>query len=464
MRPPLLRAGLLLIVVLLLAVLGGAGAVGLPGLSDTDLTQAVARAQQLRGAEVALNIDAIARRTAELRGLPLLSEVQRTVLTPDQFRARLIDDFNKPENLEAIENSRRLMIALGLIGQDVDLYALELEFRTGVVLGQYDPETKQLYLISGEDTPGQLERVTLAHEFTHALQDQHYDIRRLIPEKSDNSDRDLAVSALLEGDALILEDLYQEHAMTRAERDEKRRQERALSSNVRFDRLPLVIVEETYFPYVEGPRFIISVVGREPMRQVLQTGSGYGALVAPLFERPPTSTAQIIHPEKYINRVDPIPVQFPDLATALGEGWRELRKDLLGELDHRIIIQQFMNRDLADRAAAGWAGDAFALLGNGDESVVVVRSHWDTAGDATEWFDAYAQAMRARYGSQLVVVDQRADRVLWRTPDGMQALSRSGTTTHLVIARTLDQVTSLERALGAVTLPGVPRLVLIAGE
>ncbi|MBX5491410.1 MAG: hypothetical protein IRZ14_09640 [Chloroflexi bacterium] len=416
--------------------------------------------QQSRASEIALAYDTIARRTAELRGLPLLHEVTRTVLSPEQYRQHLLDELNQEDSLRQIENSRRLMVALGLLAPDVDLYQLEVEFRTGVVLGQYDPETKELYVITGRDPLGPMERVTFAHEMVHALQDQHYGIRTLMPKNSDNSDRDLAVSALLEGDALIMEEIFQQQAMTRAERDEKQRQERSLGSNLNLDRLPLVVVEETYFPYVAGPRFIINVVGADALREVLNTGTGYGPQVERLFQNPPRSSAQILHPEKYLNNVEPIPVQFPDLAAALGEGWQQLRKDVLGEIDHRILIQQYSNRETGEQAARGWAGDAFALLGNGSEVAVVVRSHWDTPADATKWFEAYAKLMRSRYGGRLEVVDQRPDRIAWRTPDGGQVLRLSGTTTDLTIAPSLDQAVTLERSLsgaqaGPVSLPTV---------
>jgi hypothetical protein len=412
------------------------------------LAHATAPQVQGRGSDVSAMLDTVERRTAELRGLPAREEVQRTTLTPDQFRARLLDEFNRDESLESIENSRKLMVALGLLAPDVDLYALELDFRTGVVLGQYDPETKQLYVISGAASFGPLERVTFAHEFTHALQDQHYNIRNLMPKDSDNSDRDLAVSSVLEGDALITEELYQTHALTRAEREEKRRQERNLGSGLNLDRLPLVIVEETYFPYTEGPKFVVQVVGQDVLRDAIQTGSGYGPRVNRIFENPPKSSAQIIHPEKYLQGVNPIDVRFPDLASALGEGWKQLRKDVLGEIDHRILIQQFVNRELGDRAAAGWAGDAFALLGKGNDVAVVASTRWDNPAEAQEWFDAYGQALRGRYPSGLQVVDQRPNRIVWRTPDGLQLLSTSGTSSFILIANTLDEIASLERALG----------------
>ena len=116
----------------------------------------------------------------------------------------------------------------------------------------------------------------------------------------------LAVSALLEGDALITEELYQTQALTRAEREEKRRQERNLGSGLNLDRLPLVIVEETYFPYTEGPKFLVNVIGQDVLREAMQSGQGYGPAINRIFQNPPKSTSQVIHPEKYLRNVLPI--------------------------------------------------------------------------------------------------------------------------------------------------------------
>jgi len=456
-RVAVLFVGALTALLLLLAQVGNRGPwwalVIPPALAQTPQATEPRSAQEL-----ALAFDSITQRVTQLRGLPLLHEVPRVVLTPEQYRQRLLDELNDPDTRQEIESSRRLMVALGLLSPDVDLYQLEVEFRTGVVLGQYDPDTKELYVITGHDPLAPMERVTFAHEMTHALQDQHYDIRTLMPKHSDNSDRDLAVSALLEGDALIMEEIFQRQAMTRAEREEKQRQERSLSSGLNLDQLPLVVVEETYFPYVAGPRFIVNVVGQDAIREALDTGNGYGARMDPLFRNPPRSSAQILHPEKYLQGVEPIPVRFPDLAAALGEGWQQVRKDVLGEIDHRILIQQYSNRETGERAAQGWAGDAFALLSNGPDVAVVVRSHWDTPADASKWLAAYTQLMRARYGTRLEVVDQREDRVAWRTPDGAQVLRLTGTITDLAIAPSLPQAVALEQALsgaprGAVRVP-----------
>ncbi len=452
MRRAFARLGALVVALLLLGPTVGGLPTG-PGLLTPALAQNATIDQDIRSPDLAVAYPAIARRTAEIRGLAPRREVPRIMQTPDEFRARMVDDLNDPDSLKEIENSRKLMVALGLLAPDVDLYALELQFRTGIVLGQYDPDTKELYVITNATTPGLVERVTLAHEFTHALQDQYYDIRRLMPKHSDNSDRDLAVSGLLEGDALIMEELFESAVFTTQERAEKRREEQALGSGLDLDKVPLVIREETYFPYTEGPRFIVAVAGQDAMRAALQSGTGYGPLVNRIFDNPPRSTAQIIHPDKYLRGIDPVAVPLPDLAAALGEGWEQLRKDVLGEIDHRILIQQFVSRDLGDRASSGWAGDAFALLGKGDEAAVVLASQWDSAANASDWFNAYTQLMQARYGSRLQVVEQRPDRVVWRTPDGLQALRLNGNGTTLLIAQTADEIARLDQAMTSGATP-----------
>jgi hypothetical protein len=148
-----------------------------------------------------------------------------------------------------------------------------------------------------------------------------------------------------------------------------------------------------------------------------------------LFENPPQSTAQILHPEKYQAGIAPVAVALPDLAAALGAGWQELDQDVLGEIDHRILIAQYLDRDIAERAADGWAGDRFALLGRGDQTAVAVSTRWDTLADVREWLAAYREALQARYGASLRVLADAPDRIAWETPDGVQILRADATST-----------------------------------
>jgi hypothetical protein len=443
----------LLTAVLLIALtLGG----GLGRAPATATAQVASVAEPALSAEAAATFDAVAQHTAALRGLAPTGPVEQRVLSPEQLRARMIDDLDTPENRQSTETSRRLMVALGLLGPDVDLYALELDFRSGVVLGQYDPEAKQLFVISGASALGPRERMTFAHEYTHALQDQNYDLQALMPRRAGNSDRTLAVSALVEGDAMITEQLYQQHALTRAEREEMRRQDRSSAGGLEVDSLPLVLREESYFPYTAGPAFIVELLGEDAVREAVQRGTGYGAHVNRLYQNPPTSTAQVLHPEKYRLGIQPVEITLPDLAAALGDGWQTLDQDVLGEIDHRILIAQYLDREIAEQAADGWAGDRFAVLGRGDQTAVAVSTRWDTGADAGEWLAAYRQALEARYGASLRVLADAPDRTVWGTPDGVQVLRADGTSTSLAIAPTEQTATRLERALAGAPLAAAP--------
>jgi len=132
--------------------------------------------------------------------------------------------------------------------------------------------------------------------------------------------------------------------------------------------------------------------------QTLQRQGGFAA-VDSAFRDPPQSTEQILHPEKYTAREAPVAVQLPELAAALGEGWRQTATDTLGELDLRILIQQFGDRQTAERAAAGWGGDRYALLeDDAGRAAVAIKTTWDSAPDAQEFFRAYSDAVRKRYG------------------------------------------------------------------
>src|SRR5581483_11467097 len=221
--------------------------------------------------------------TAELRGHLPRAEVPRTLLTREQLQARVIEQLGRDPAPQRLAASAKLFTALGLLDRGADLRGLLLEFRGNLVLGQYDPETKQLYVVTGASNLGALERVTAAHEYTHALQDQYFDLQRLRPRNAIDADRSLAMASLVEADASYVGERYANVVLTPAEREERRRQVRELYREVDLDRIPLVVREQSYFPYTEGVRFLRRVLGEEAMRG---EGEGYGPAVDRLFADP----------------------------------------------------------------------------------------------------------------------------------------------------------------------------------
>jgi hypothetical protein len=379
--------------------------------------------------------------TAELRGHVPLAEIRRELLSREQLQARVVEQLGRDPAQQRLVASAKLFTALGLLDRGADLRGLVLQFRGNLVLGQYDPETKQLYVVTGASSLGPLERVTTAHEYTHALQDQYFDLQRLRPRNAPDADRSLAVASLVEADASYVGERYANVVLTAAEREERRRQVRELYREVDLDRIPLVVREQSYFPYTEGVRFLRQVLGDEAMRG---EGEGYGPAVDRLFADPPQSTAQILHPERYLRHQAPVPVALGDYAAALGDGWRESRRGVLGELDHRLLLQQYVENTVAARAAEGWAGNSYALFETDrGEVAVLVRTRWDSPAEAAEWQEAYTQAVQRRYGDALAPEPAPVGQQLWRTPDGALLLGGEGAETVLAVAPTAAQVTQL---------------------
>src|SRR5581483_6783123 len=162
----------------------------------------------------------------------------------------------------------------------------------------------------------------------------------------------------------------------------------------------------------------------------------------------------------------PVAVPLGDRAAALGEGWRESRRGVLGELDHRLVLQQYVEPAVAARAADGWAGNSYALFEDARGDVaVLMRTRWDSAAEAAEWQDTYTVAAQRRYSGALVPLAAPASQRLWRTPDGALLLSGDGAETVLAVAPTPEQAIRLaapppEPALGLAPTLGGPALTL----
>ena len=236
------------------------------------------------------------------------------------------------------------------------------------------------------------QRAVLAHEVQHALQARHFPrFRRLAAAGADET---LARRALFEGDAVVAEGAYvgvaegatvgralrhladaiRKHlvdAITRREGHEQRA--RALP----------ITREHIDFPYRDGALFVLDVYR-----------AGGFSLVDRMYESPPRSTEQILHPEKYLAGELPRPVADPRPPP----GYTVAAVETLGELDTRILLERCLKRSVAQRAAAGWAGDRFGVFrgsggdgaaGSGGRRLAVAWiSAWDTEQDAAELEDA----------------------------------------------------------------------------
>ncbi|HEV2905108.1 MAG TPA: hypothetical protein VGW32_08680, partial [Pyrinomonadaceae bacterium] len=235
----------------------------------------------------------------------------------------------------------------------------------------------------------------MAHELVHALQDQHFNLRRFEQWPDGDSDAQLAAHALIEGDATLAMSQYVMKNPLRALGFLKSISQSGMASE-ELNKAPRALRETLLFPYQEGMTWA---------RVVHQYGGWSN--VSKSFTNLPQSTEQILHPEKYFVNEAPVTVSLPDIRTSLGRGWRRIESDVNGEWSLYLILDQFLKSSPdSKRAAAGWGGDRYAVYENQRGQVVYVSvSAWDTEKDAREFFDAYVKRTRLRYpGAQALAV------------------------------------------------------------
>jgi hypothetical protein len=391
------------------------------------LLLAVTTAVAAVAADTAGDADEIQRQAAELRGLAPLVSVPYEIVDRDTFRGRVVGRPPTREGSEGPTPVQKLLRVLGLIGPDVDLRVVARTIRAEDGVGLYRSSERKMYIvIDGSNLSGR-SKLVLVHEFTHALQDQHFDLSGLALANQGSADRALAVKALVEGDARLTQLRWGRQYLTAAERAALA-EEAATRPVSALDQAPFAVREEFLFPYREGSEFVAS----------LHRGGGNEAVNA-AFREPPQSTEQILHPEKYLAREAPVAVEMPAVAEALGGSWRVLTREVLGELEIRKLIQHFADLTLAETASAGWGGGSTVVLEDDQGRLaVVLNTTWDSEADAAEFFDAYAPTVAARFGSAQSRTIDEPSRVCWSTPDGPIQILKTGDRVLLIYAPDAD--------------------------
>jgi len=354
-------------------------------------------ASGLSDAALVAAVEAVEAQVPALRGLQPTRPVPSRVIGEVQLTAELAQRFRDENPHARIAAQGALLARLGLLPAGTDLEALEEELLGSQVIGFYDDEAKTLSIVQRGGTFGPLERTTVAHEFTHALQDQHFDLAKLGTDDPTNGDRASARLALAEGDATLLMGLWSLQHLSAAEQAELARQSSDPAQLALLARMPPFLVQQLLFPYQQGAAF----VGR------LYASGGWSAVDA-VYAHPPDSSAQILHPELYARRLEPLAVDVgaatltAALDAAAGTGWRATYEDTLGE----FTLGQWLTRGVGadgSAAASGWLGDrAVYLEGPAGHWYLVFKTVYDSSTSAAR-FAAAARASLAGLAGQAAV-------------------------------------------------------------
>jgi hypothetical protein len=361
----------------------GSALAGSPGASPSPAGPSVPTSPTPDPATVYATIEA---QVVEIRGLEPKSPVEPQVLDGAQLKTRMETSFHEDNPPDIVRANEVLLRGMGMLDRDASLADLYVELLGSQVAGFYSPEDDELYVVSRSGGLGVSERVTFSHEFAHALQDQHFDLETFQLDSVGQGDRSLGGLALIEGDATLLMSLWLEQHLTQPEKIALVQESLDPEALAILQKMPPILRESLMFPYEDGLELVIGLYGQ----------GGWDAVNA-AFLKPPVSTEQVLHPEKYETHEAPVTVDLPDdLAQRMGNGWNRTLEDTLGEFQLAVWLRGALDRVVpANDAAAGWGGDRVAVLEgpNGAWALGLV-TEWDTAGDATEFADAAAQAIQ----------------------------------------------------------------------
>jgi hypothetical protein len=303
----------------------------------------------------------------QVRGLTFEHPVAVEAITQMEMAARL--RASSRESLPALFLRRRSIAwqTIGVIPRATDLRTALLHFETGQVAGYYDPNTGQLVYVGGTAQLTVTDEFVLAHELTHAIDDQHFNLKRLNKLNASCRDDDQqATLGAIEGSA-------QYFATQVLLRFPGALAPDGGSSGGSLEGVPPFVTTLELWPYNAGQAFISARVADGGLRSV-------NAALRQL----PVSTEQVMHPERYPSD-QPQPVDIPDLGPALGAGWHDLDVQQVGEEWLKAMLALRLEDDVAATAAAGWGGGIYRAWTDGTHSAVVMKTVWDTPNDATEF-------------------------------------------------------------------------------
>lgn len=385
-------------------------------LTDTEARNAAIRA------EVEANV-------SELRGLEPLEPVEPVVLSRDELRERIQTEFAAETTPEESQADVLELSAFDFLGRDYDLYEAQVTLQSEGILGYYDPDTAEFVVINDGALLDPAAQWTHAHEFVHALQDQHFDLDALSNDSLDSESR-AAVRALAEGEAELVQYLYlfESDYFTDAEGNAILNDQDQADSDFLRD-FPPVLVNDLAFPYTDGVEFVID----------LYREGGFEAIDA-AWDAPPRSTEQILHPDRYRAGDMPQLVTMVPLTTTLGAGWELLDEDILGEFYLRQYLDQQLPTATVDRVATGWGGDRYNVYWNAAEGALAMalRLVWDTPADALEFAQAYPDYPAALF--EVEAETQPDASLCWTGDDAICFLQIEG---ESLVTRAPDAATAL---------------------
>jgi hypothetical protein len=368
-------------------------------------------------AKLLARTDDIAKEISTLRGLKIKKPIKRDVMDHAGLRQRLLTRFAEELTAADLAAEQLALERWGLVPHGTSIHDVMVDVLAEQIAGFYDPVDKTLYIAS-EPSAGDADTeshadMLMAHEIVHALQDQHFDLEKLMDLSSTEGDALLARQALVEGDGMVSmfelqlarQDIPPPWGMDDAVAMMMKTMEGSDAASS-LGRAPLVVRDLLLFPYSRGLRFVASMRATRPWKKVDD-----------IFKKPPASTEQILHPELYLAGEEPIAIK--EATPAVLQSWTRVHETVWGEAGWSVLLRQHgVDSDRARDAAAGWGGDRVVVYGRGGaarDAVGVGRTTWDADIDAMEFAEAAIQAVESLVTG--TIVESGKHRTVWLGTD-----------------------------------------------
>jgi hypothetical protein len=416
--------------------------------------------------ELFRSVDEILKFASKDTTLPIHEPVKRRLVNRDEVVAFVQKHMAEDEDAQRLRRSELVLKKFGLLPRDFDLQSFLVVLLREQVAGYYDPQTKTVNLLDWIEPDQQ--KPVLAHELTHALQDQSFGLEKYMkagtgdlavskneptPEDIQTDEASAAHQAVVEGQAMVVLLDYElaPKGMSVVDSPEivqgvKAGMIQGTPDSVDFRKAPLYIKEALTFPYRYGLDF----------ETELLTKLGKDKAYEGVFRKPPSTTREIMEPQAYLSGEKMEAMRLPDFKNDF-KGYDKFDVGAVGEFDVAILLEQYQGEQVAKRLYPHWRGGYYyAARPHGDASAplgLLYVSRWSSAEKASEFAWVYAKGIQQRYKRVHEVEDEGkktspANYTLetltgahaWLTEEGSVFIDVRGDT--VLVSESLDQDTT----------------------
>ncbi len=352
--------------------------------------------------ELFRSVDEILQFASRDSGLPVRHSVKRALVSRDQAMKYIEGRMGSDQDAQRLNRSALVLKKFGLLPREFDLQTFLVSLLREQVAGYYDPKSKTVNLLDWVDAD--VQRPVLAHELTHALQDQDCNLDHWLKdgprtEKKDSDVQDdealAARQAVSEGQAMLVLTDYELAPLGKTILDAPEIVA-AMKAGVTegspvFESAPLYIKDSLAFPYTYGLDF---------ERTLLQKKGKEGAF-AEVLQRPPLNTREVMQPAVYLAGEHLAPLHPPKIEKVLGKSWKKIDVGGVGEFDISVMVEQYANEDVARRMWPQWRGGYYYAARQknapADSLALLYVSQWAEPEQATKFAGIYVQSLKKKY-------------------------------------------------------------------